>query len=156
MKTKKSKTKLAVGERACNFSTRISCSPSLVLRNWLLLYFSVKTKIAVRYYFLNILIVFAAHWVYLRTRADMASINQALHMNRSHWKAPLFTWSVRWLLLQCAAALQRCMEQTLWSRLCCWAQWHWYFTHFKIFYFPNIIGLVHRTVQYAYHYNPND
>ncbi len=53
------------------------------------------------------------------------------------------------LLLQCAAALQRCMEQTLWSRLRCWAQWHWYFTHFKLFYFPNIIGLVRRIVRFV-------
>ncbi len=54
----------------------------------------------------------------------------------------------------------------------CWAQWHWYFTHFKLFYFPNVIGLVqwivrfvmrtepkasYRTVQYeyAYRYTPN-
>ncbi len=87
-------------------------------------------------------------------------------------KAPLFTWSVQCLLLQCAAALQRCMEQTLWSRLRCWVQWHKYFTHFKLFYFPNIIELFqriirfvictklkasYRTVQYeyAYRYTPN-
>ncbi len=120
----------------------------------------MKTKSSVRYHFLNICII-----------CNAASINQALHPNRSHWTR-LSLWSVQWLLLQCAAALQRCMEQTLWSRLCCWAQWHWYFTHFMLFYFPNIIGLVqrivrfvmctepkasYRTVQYeyVYRYTPN-
>ncbi len=108
-------------------STRIStCSPSLVLRNWLLLYFSMKTKSSVRYHFLNIRIIFAA-----RSREyKPGSSPEPLAL-----KAPLFTWSVQWLLLQCAAALQRCMEQTIWRRLHCWAQW--YFTHFKLFYFPN-------------------
>ncbi len=68
-------------------------------------------------------------------------------------KAPLFTWSVHWLLLLSAAALQRCIEQTLWSR-CCWAQWHWYSTHFKLFYFPNIIGLVQRIVRFVMRTEP--
>ncbi len=87
MKTKKSKTKLAVCDRACIFSTRIpTCSPSLVLRNWLLLYFSVKTKSSVRYHFLNICIIFAARCTYLHAHADTTSTNQALHPNRSHWK----------------------------------------------------------------------
>ncbi len=75
----------------------------------------------------------------------------------------LFTWSVQWLLLQCAAALQRCMEQTLWSRLRCWAQWDWYFTHFKLQRFQQVQRIVrfvmrtepkasYRTVQYEYAY----
>ncbi len=83
----KSKTKLAIGDCAYIFSTRIStCSPSLVLRNWLLLYFSVKTKSLVHYHFLNIHIVFAVRCAYLRACADATRINEALHPNRSHWK----------------------------------------------------------------------
>ncbi len=34
----------------------------------------------------------------------------------------------------------------MWLR--CWAQWHWYFTHFKLFYFPNVLGLVQRIVRF--------
>ncbi len=64
-------------------------------------------------------------------------------------KAPLVTWSVQWLLIQCAASLQHCMEQKL-----CWAQWHLYFTHFKLFYFPNIIGLVQRIVRFVMRTEP--
>ncbi len=83
----KSKTKLAIGDCAYILSTRIStCSPSLVLRNWLLLYFSVKTKSLVHYHFLNIRIVFAVRCAYLRACADATRINEALHPNRSHWK----------------------------------------------------------------------
>ncbi len=66
----------------------------------------------------------------------------------------LFTWSVQWLLLLCSVALHHCTEQTLWSRLRCWAQWHWYFTQFKLFYFPNIIGLVQQSVQFVMHTEP--
>ncbi len=48
----------------------------------------------------------------------------------------------------------------VWSRRfggCVVEQWHWYFTLFKLFYFPNIKGLVQRIVrfEYAYHYTPN-
>ncbi len=64
-------------------------------------------------------------------------------------KAPLITWSVQWLLLQCAAALQRCMEQTL-----CWSQWHWYFSHFNLLYFPNIVGLIQRIVRFVMRTEP--
>ncbi len=75
--------------------TRIStCSPSLVLRNWLLLYFSMKTKSSVRYHFLNIGIVFATRsrscW---RGEYKPGSSPEPLAL-----KAPLFTWSVQWLL----------------------------------------------------------
>ncbi len=36
----------------------------------------------------------------------------------------------------------------------CWAQWHWYFTHFKLFYFPNVIGLVQRIVRFVMRTEP--
>ncbi len=112
------------------------------VKNWLLLYFSVKTKSSVCHNFLNICIIFASRsrW---RSEYKPGSSPEPLALN-----APLFTWSVQWLLLQCATALQRFMEQTLWSRLH-WA--HWYFTHFKLFYFPNIIGLVQRLVRFVMH-----
>ncbi len=76
----KSTTKLAVGDRA-----------SLVLRNWLLLYFSVKTKSSVHYNFLNIHIIFAA--LRIHARADTVSINQALHPNRSIESASIYVIS---------------------------------------------------------------
>ncbi len=76
-----------------------------------------KTKLAVgdrACIFLNIRIIFSER---LRVPSGLcwhAVYKQALHPNRSlAVKAPLFTWSVQWLLLQCAAALQHCMEQTL-------------------------------------------
>ncbi len=85
MKTKKSKTKLVVGDSACIFSTRIpTCSPSLVLRNWFLLYFSVKTKSFVCYHFLNIRIIFAV--LRLPSRSCWHGEYQDRHPNRSHWK----------------------------------------------------------------------
>ncbi len=126
----------------------------------------MKTKSSVRYHFLSIRIILVARSLScLHEEYKPVSSPEPLAL-----KALLFMWSVQWLLLQCAAALQRCMEQTLWSRLRCWAQWHWYFTHFKLFYFPNIIGLVrriirfvmrtkpktsYRMVQYVYRYTPN-
>ncbi len=118
--------------------------------NWLLLYFSVKTNSSVRYHFLNIHIVFST-----RSRSCWhGEYKPGFTSEPLALKASLFTWSVQWLLLQCAAALQRCMEQTLWSRLRCWAQCHWYFTHFKLFYFPNIIGLVQRIVRFVMRTEP--
>ncbi len=64
---------------------------------------------------------------------------EALPPNRSHWKR---------LSLQC------CMEQMLWSRLRYWTQWHWYFLHFKLFYFPNIIGFVQRIIRFVMRTKP--
>ncbi len=145
------KTKLAIGDRACIFFHKnITYSPSLVLKNWLLLYFSVKNKSSVCYHFLNIRIIFAMRCVYIHARADTASLNQALHPNRSHWKH----LSLR---DQCNDSCYNV------PRLCNAVEWHWYFTQFKLFYFPNIIELVQRniialywTVQYefAYRYTP--
>ncbi len=42
----------------------------------------------------------------------------------------------------------------VWSRRFGAAQWHRYFTHFKIFHFPNIIGLVQRTVRFVMRTEP--
>ncbi len=133
------------------FSTRIStCSPSLVFRNWPLLNFSVKTNSSICYHFLNIRIIFCRALHVPSRSCRQYEYKPGSTPEPLALKAPLITWSVQWLLLQCAAALQRCMEQTLWSRLRCWG--HWYFTHFKLFYFPNIIGLVLRTAPLIYIY----
>ncbi len=54
-----------------------------------------------------------------------------------------------------------CFSQYLWLSLPvtsfglrCSAQWHWYFTHFKLFYFPYVIGLVHRMVGFVMRSEP--
>ncbi len=111
----KSTTKLAVGDRA-----------SLVLRNWLLLYFSVKTKSSVHYNFLNIHIIFAA--LRIRAHADTASINQALHPNHSHWKR-------LYLRDQCNDSCYNVPRlcNAVWSRR--------FGAGFKLFYFPNISNI---------------
>ncbi len=126
-------------------------SPSLGFKNWLF-FFTLSWKSNPPSAIIPS--IFAS---FLASRSCWHREYQALPPNRSHWKR---------LSLQC------CMEQMLWSRLRCWAQWHWYFLHFKLFYFPNIIGFVqriirfvmrtkpkasYRTVQYeyAYCYTPN-
>ncbi len=131
------------------FSTRIpTCSPSLVSRNWLLLYLAWKPNPLVR-----------SFPQYSQSFLPHAACTFALVLTREYksgsspeplaLKAPLITWSVQWLLLQCAAALQRCMEQTL-----CWSQWHWYFSHFNLLYFPNIVGLIQRIVRFVMRTEP--
>ncbi len=112
-----------------------------------------------------------ALFLYLRAHAVTASINQALHPNRSLWKR---LSSRDQCSDSCYNVLRLC--NAVWSRRfgagCVVEQWHWYFTHFKLFYFPIIIGLVQRTVrfvmrteqkasyrmvqfEYAYRYTPN-
>ncbi len=131
------------------FSTRIStCSPSLVLRNWLLLYFSVNHLSAI---ISSIFASFLPCAVRLRScwhgeyKPQYSPNIQPLTL-----KVPVFTWSVQWLLPQCVPRLCN----AVWSRLHCWAQWHWYFTQFKLFYFPNIIGLVQRIVRFVMRTEP--
>ncbi len=137
---------MAVGDRACIFFHKnITCSPSLVLKTDF--YFSVKTKSSVCYHFLKIHIIFAMRFVYIHARADTASLNQALHPNRSHWKR----LSLR---DQCNDSCYNVPRQMLWSWLRCWVQWHWYFTQFELFYFPNIIELVQRIIRFVMHTGP--
>ncbi len=83
---------------------------------------------------------------YLCARADTASRNQALHPDRSHWKCLSLRDQCNDF---CYNVLRLC--NAVWSRRFeagCIVErmWHWYFTHFKLFYFPNIIGLVQRII----------
>ncbi len=89
----------------------------------------------------------------IRARADTASIKAKVYFFflRVCYRMRTVVRVALWLLLQCTAALQPCMEQMLWSRMHCWVQWHWYFTHFKLFYFPIIIGLVQRILRFVMH-----
>ncbi len=97
-------------------------------------YFSVKTKSYVRDHFLNILIIFASGCAYLRACADTASINP----NRSQWKR--LSWRD-----QCNDSCYNVL------RLCNGIVEHsgTDISHTKLFYFPNIIGLVQRIVRFV-------
>ncbi len=126
MKTKAKLNCLSVTVLAV-FSTRIStCSPSLVLRNWLLLYISMKIIHCHSTY----------HFSYaLHVPSRSCWRDEALHPNRSlAVKASLYVIGEVTLATMCCGS-----AATLYGAGC-WVQWHWYFTHFKLFYFPIIIG----------------
>ncbi len=131
----------------------------------------MKTKSYVRYHFLNIRIIFAPCCTYLCALADTASINQALHQNRSHWKH--------------LSSRDQCNDSCYYVLRLCNAVWIRRFgagrvversgtdiSHTLSSYFQNIIGLVQRIVrfvtrtepkasyqtvqyEYAYRYIPN-
>ncbi len=111
-------------------------SPSLVLRNWLLLYFSVKTKSSVRYNFLNILIVFAVRCSLVLTwRVETRLFTRTARIE----SASLYVISAMTPATMCRSSA------TLYAAGCVVECSGTDISHFKLFYFPNIIGLVQRT-----------